>query len=132
MSFCWHRWNSSVHLLSLPSPVRCMDRGAFFPFLNVSLMLALLLLCSLIVSVAGLITPCACARGKVIVVVHTKIARYRDLGVLASGQCCQAVGNGEKRRDFASNDTTLLFNGHAYRPHLVMLLCCFHCACSNR
>ena len=40
------------------------------------------------------ITPRTCARGKVIgsvivvVVVSTKIARFRDVGILASGQCC--------------------------------------------
>ena len=44
----------------------------------------------------------ACTRGKVIgsvvivvvvvvVIVHTKIARSRDIGILASGQCCQDV-----------------------------------------
>ena len=46
-------------------------------------------------------TPRACARGKVIgsvvivvvvvVIVHTKIAKSRDIGILASGQCCQDV-----------------------------------------
>ena len=30
-------------------------------------------------------TPHACARSKYIVVVHTKIARYRDVGVLVGG-----------------------------------------------
>ena len=29
------------------------------------------------------------------VVVHTKITRSQDLGVLASGQCCKDVENGE-------------------------------------
>ena len=40
------------------------------------------------------ITPCACARGKVIgsvivTVISTKIARSQDIGVLAGGQYCQ-------------------------------------------
>ena len=51
----------------------------------------------------GIITLRACARSKVInsvvavvVVVHTKIVRSRNVSILANGQCCQDVINGEK------------------------------------
>ena len=48
------------------------------------------------------VTPHACARGKaissvivvVVIIVHTKIARSRDLGILVNGQYYQDVENG--------------------------------------
>ena len=50
-----------------------------------------------------IITLYAGTRGKVIssvvvvtvIIVSTKIARSQDVGILASGQCCQDVINGE-------------------------------------
>ena len=47
------------------------------------------------------ITPCICAKSEaidfvVIVVVHTKIARSRDLDVLAGGQSSKDIKNNEK------------------------------------
>ena len=85
-----------------------------------------------------IITPHACARGKVIglvivvvfVIVHTKIARSRLLGVLASGQYCHDVENGEKVMSFcfkALNKDHEYYKscfliGHAYQPHLLKLI----------
>ena len=75
-----------------------------------------------------------CARGKVISLSLlsssslAKIAISRDIGISASGQCCQDVINGNKVMSlcFDAFDKghkcykLCFFNGHAYRPHLVM------------
>ena len=79
------------------------------------------------------ITPCACARGKVIgsvslssVVCQHKIARSEDSGILMVGKHDHIVGSGEKLSFFCfwTVDTRhecyklCDYVGHAYRPHL--------------
>ena len=87
-------------------------------------------------SVAGnsimykIITPRACARGKVFdrFVVHTKITRSRLLGVLASGQYCHDV---EKvmifcfkslDKDHECYESCFLIGPYVHRPHLLKLI----------
>ena len=36
----------------------------------------------------------------IVVIISTKIARSRDVGILASGQCCQDIISGEKAKIF--------------------------------
>ena len=46
-----------------------------------------------------IITPCTCARVKQLFchyIIHTKIAKFQDLGILVSGQCSHDVRKGEK------------------------------------
>ena len=80
----------------------------------------------------GLVTPSACARGKVIghvivvvVVIHTKITRFRLLGVSASVQYSHNVECDKKVMSFCfkaldkghKGYKSCLLIGHAYRPY---------------
>ena len=81
------------------------------------------------------ITPCACAKGKVIgravvIILHTKITRSQLLGVSVSVQYGHNVKNGKKVMSlcFKALDKghkgykSCFLIGHAYRPHLFKLI----------